>query len=224
MSNNSSNKGIFIAVEGMDGCGKSTITKHVCELLKKAGHDVVQTYEMGGTPIGKELRKICFSKREDESLDPIARLMMVFSARIQHLKEVINPAIQAGKIVVSDRYAMSTMVYQGHNDGLSNQIENLHNVVGVRKHPDIYIWLKIDPEVAYARGNARNGVDNDVYKTDLSIATRTALAYQNEFTYNRVPRIELDANQDLECVIKQLEESNFLDLVNQKLYIGNHYS
>lgn len=224
MSKNSSNKGIFIAVEGMDGCGKSTITKHVCELLKKAGHDVVQTYEMGGTPIGKELRKICFSKREDEALDPIARLMMVFSARMQHLKEIINPAIQAGKVVVSDRYAMSTMVYQGHLDGLSNQIENLHSVVGVRKHPDIYVWLKVDPEVAYRRGVARNNVDNNIYKTGLTIAGKTALAYQNEFTYNRIPRIELDANQDLENVIKQLETSNFLDLVNQKIYIDNHYS
>src|SRR6187399_111931 len=104
-------QGQFVVVEGMDGSGKSECTAVLAELLRQIppNPEVVQTYKVGGTPIGKKLRELCFRSRQDdgETVDPVARMLMIYASRLQHLRNVVLPATAAGKTVVSDRYVPS---------------------------------------------------------------------------------------------------------------------
>lgn len=170
-------RGVFVAVEGMDGSGKSTVVKRLTEILTARQNTVVQTHEVGGTPIGKKLRDICFTTT-DEKLDPRARLLMVLASRLQHINEVIRPALKAGSIVVTDRYELSTLVYNVDLDNQSRLYSELPlDALGVDIKPDLYILLDVDHEVAFKRGRARPDVDNDTYKQNLDQARQIKDAY-----------------------------------------------
>lgn len=201
--NYSESKGFFIALEGMDGCGKSTIAAKLADYYQLKGHDVVQTHEVGGTPIGKALRQLCFSKNEEEIVDIRARLLMVMASRIQHIRNVIKPALEAGKIVISDRYNISTVVYQGQVDGLSETIEELNILqddLGLNLPPHAYVFIDVDPEVAYRRGKSRTEVDNDQYKAGLDQALKIDAAYRRVFNQEafrvKASCVKYDNNQD----------------------------
>lgn len=178
-------EGLLIAVEGMDGCGKSTATALLEEILNDRGISVTKTFEVGGTPVGKELRKLCFSSREDEVIDPVARLFMLEAARIQHIDQVIQPALNRGEVVITDRFTASTRVYQGTVDGLHNHIDAIEDMsydldMNLNLIPDVVIFLDAAPSLAFARGKAREFVDNDAYKKSESQALAIRQAYQDE--------------------------------------------
>lgn len=174
--------GQFIVVEGMDGCGKTTIHTHLAEMLRKRGlTDLVTTREVGGTPMAEELRAMAFKTRPSEPLDPVARLLLISAARIQHLTRVVFPSTEAGHTVLCDRFVPSTRVYQGLLDGHLATIDELHSVkglTGLDEPPDMFIYLNVEAEVAYARGKARDNVDNDTYKTGLEQAKKICQAYR----------------------------------------------
>jgi dTMP kinase len=204
-------KGLFIVVEGMDGSGKTTCTDFIETELRTFGIDLLRTYEVGGTPIGKELRKLCFSRREDDLLDPLARMLMIYAARLQHLKNVIFPATQRGQTVLCDRFVQSTRVYQGIIDGQAEIMDRLDTVKGLEscaEAPDVLVYLKCDPIKAYERGVARKDVDNDTYKNDIDKAIRIGKAY-DEVVHAHVKRQDcmvyiVDTNQPLEQMHQQL--------------------
>ena len=105
-------KGFFIAIEGPDGCGKSTQINYLAENLKSLGYDVVLTREPGGTKLGEEVRKLLLLSKEG-NVSPYAELLLFEAARAQHVEEVLKPALEAGKIVIASRYADATRAYQG---------------------------------------------------------------------------------------------------------------
>ena len=228
-------KGLFVAVEGMDGSGKSTITTMLVAELEQLGEDCVKTYEVGGTPVGKELRKICFSKRDDEVIDEKARLLMVLAARIQHITNVVNPALEADKIVVTDRYAASTLVYQGFIDGLQQQLAIIqddckqqidleeesddeqrpqvrhinYDRFGLDVNPDVLVHIDVDYMTAYERGAARKNVDNDQYKTDTNRAYVVSFSYkaaiEHEARRTGAKVFTIDGNQPIDNVAEQIK-------------------
>lgn len=178
-------EGLLIAIEGMDGCGKSTAATLLEEILNDRGISVTKTFEVGGTPIGKELRKLCFSSRTDEDLDPVARLFMLEAARIQHINQVIQPALNRGEVVITDRFTASTRVYQGSIDGLHSHIDAIEDMsydldMSLNLAPDVVIFLDTAPSLAFARGKAREFVDNDAYKKSEGQALSIRQAYRDE--------------------------------------------
>src|SRR5579859_2888616 len=104
---------IFITFEGLDGCGKSTQLLHLQEALGARGIEVLSTREPGGTKIGESIRSILLDSRTG-GLSSLAELGLMFADRAQHVKEVIEPALASGKIVLCDRYTDSTEAYQGY--------------------------------------------------------------------------------------------------------------
>jgi dTMP kinase len=114
--------GAFITFEGIDGSGKSTQVRMLASVLRLRGMDVVQTREPGGTPLGARLREALLDAQEQ--VDPLAELLLYAADRAQHVRVLLNPALAAGRIVLSDRYADATVAYQGAGRGFEPALVN----------------------------------------------------------------------------------------------------
>src|ERR1044071_10342188 len=110
--------GLFITFEGTEGSGKSTQIKRLANRIAALGHEVVVLREPGGTPIGEEIRHLLKHSAANDAMTPEAELLLMNAARAQLVREVIRPALDAGKVVLCDRFFDSTLVYQGHGRGL----------------------------------------------------------------------------------------------------------
>lgn len=147
-------RGVFITLEGIDGSGKSTQARRLAETLRAEGRDVVLTREPGGSPGAEEIRKLLVEGDPDRWSGETETLLFT-AARRDHLEKMIRPAMAAGRIVVSDRFADSTRVYQGAARGeLREFVDRLHRMaIGIE--PDLTLVIDMDPEAALARGLAR---------------------------------------------------------------------
>ena len=144
-------KGFFIAIEGPDGCGKSTQIALLAAALRERGFDVVLTREPGGTRLGEEIRKVLLLSK-DENFSPYAELLLFEAARAQHVEEVLKPAMKEGKVVIASRYAEATRAYQGGGRGLPLTEVAAANELGTRGlWPDLTIILDIDSEEGLRR-------------------------------------------------------------------------
>ena len=148
--------GLFITFEGPDGSGKSTQIKMLAGRLRAEGHDVLESSEPGGTPIGMQIRRILLDP-ENQELCPTAELLLMFAARAQNVEQWIQPALAQGKIVLSDRFTDSSVVYQGAGRGLGAdlvlQVDRIacHGLV-----PRLTLCIDIDTDTGLARAHARN--------------------------------------------------------------------
>ncbi len=111
-------RGLFITLEGIEGCGKSTQARLLGEYLRSQGHDIIETREPGGTPLAEKVRSVLLD-RADEPVSSETEAFLVFAARRQHVAQVIEPALARGAIVLCDRFSDSTLAYQGYARGLN---------------------------------------------------------------------------------------------------------
>ena len=145
----------FISFEGGDGAGKSTQAALLAERLRLAGKDTVLVREPGGTPLGERLRPLI---KGEAAASPMAELLMFEAARAELVREVIRPALDAGAIVVSDRFSDSTVAYQGYGRGMDMEIiENLNRIATGGLQPHITLLLDIEPANALSRVGSQNG-------------------------------------------------------------------
>lgn len=143
--------GLFITFEGVDGCGKSTQIGFLAEHLEKLGHDVLLTREPGGSDISEQIRSLLLDAR-NSSMTPETEALLYAAARAQHVEEVIRPALQAGKTVISDRFLDSSLAYQGGGRGLGHALILMLNApaVGILR-PDLTFFLDFPPQKAFER-------------------------------------------------------------------------
>ncbi|MEZ5888622.1 MAG: dTMP kinase [Paracoccaceae bacterium] len=147
---------MFITFEGIDGSGKSTQARLLAETLRGAGHEVVLTREPGGSPGAEEIRRLVLEGDPDR-WSPETEILLFTAARRDHLERTIEPALAAGKIVISDRFADSTRMYQGLSRGdLRPAVDRLHQMM-IGREPDLTFLIDIDPEVGLSRAKGRNG-------------------------------------------------------------------
>lgn len=147
-------RGMLIALEGIDGSGKSTISRFLHQELSKQ-HSVMLTKEPGGTALGSHIRAIVQDK--DIHREALAELLLFAADRAQHVAEIIKPALQAGIIVITDRFADSSVAYQGFGRGLDIGMINTINVLALQGiRPDIILYTKVDAELAYLRCRQRS--------------------------------------------------------------------
>jgi dTMP kinase len=148
--------GIFITFEGLDGCGKSTQMEKLAQALRAEGHDVVTTREPGGTPTGEKIRSVLLDSGTRQ-LSPLAELALMFAARAQHMEELIVPALESGKIVLSDRFTDSSEAYQGGGRELgSDTVLALHELLCGGLQPDLTILMDSDVAASVTRARRRN--------------------------------------------------------------------
>ena len=151
--------GHFISLEGIDGSGKSTQARRLADTLRAEGHDVVLTREPGGAPGAEAIRELLVTG-DGARWSAVAELLLFNAARRDHLENTIWPALAAGRVVVCDRFADSTRVYQGvARAPLGDLVERLHRLV-IGTDPDLTVIIDTDPETALARGRARGGTED----------------------------------------------------------------
>jgi dTMP kinase len=149
-------RGLFLTLEGPDGSGKTTQTRMLVERLRAAGCDVLETAEPGGTAIGRQIRTILLDAANQE-LRPTAELLLYFACRAQNVDETIQPALDRGMVVVSDRFTDSTLAYQGAARGLGEDLVLALDRIACRGLvPDLTICVDVDLETSLARARARN--------------------------------------------------------------------
>ena len=148
-------KGRFITFEGIDGSGKSTQARTLKASLEAAGQNVILTREPGGSPGGEEIRNLVLTGEPDR-WSAETEILLFTASRRDHLEKTIEPALDAGTTVISDRFADSTRVYQGATRGdLRGKVDDLHALM-IGREPDLTFIIDMDPEVALTRGLARN--------------------------------------------------------------------
>ena len=153
-----SKRGKFITFEGCDGCGKSTQIKFAAELLAANGYDVLLTREPGGTLIGEKIRMVLLDPENDKMAD-MAEMMLYAAARAQIAREVIEPALAAGRLVICDRWVDSSLVYQGAARGLGEAVRVVNTYAAADLFtPDATVLLDLEPAEALARAT---GADDD---------------------------------------------------------------
>ena len=150
--------GLFISFEGIDGSGKSTQCRRLAETLQAKGHDVVLTREPGGSDGAEEIRALVLQGDPDR-WSAETEILLFTAARRDHLERTILPALAAGKVVICDRFADSTRVYQGLSRGdLRETVDKLHSLM-IGREPDLTVLIDMDPEVGLSRALSRQGVE-----------------------------------------------------------------
>ncbi|WP_416237463.1 dTMP kinase [Sulfitobacter sp. F26169L] len=179
-----SEQGLFISFEGIDGSGKSTQVKRLAENLRANGHDVVLTREPGGSQGAEEIRALVLQGDPDR-WSAETEILLFTAARRDHLERLIRPALAQGKIVICDRFADSTRMYQGLSRGdLRSTVDSLHAMmIGVE--PDLTILIDMDPAEGLKRARGRQGDEErfEDFGENLQAAMRAGfLALAEEFS------------------------------------------
>ena len=146
--------GLFITFEGIDGSGKSTQARMLADALRGAGHQVVATREPGGSPGAEEIRALVLEGDPDR-WSAETEILLFTAARRDHLERLIDPALAADQIVVCDRFADSTRMYQGlRGPGLRKIVDDLHALM-IGREPDLTFIIDMDPAKGHARAKGR---------------------------------------------------------------------
>jgi dTMP kinase len=214
-------RGLFITFEGLDGSGKSTQITRLAETLTARGLDVLATREPGGSAIGERIRSILLDSRTS-GLSPLAELALMFSDRAQHVEEVIEPALKAGKIVICDRYTDSTEAYQGFGRQLGSQVVvALHRTLCHDLWPDLTLLLESELDASVARARNRNqsshSSEGRFESEDAAFFRRVHQGF-NEIARreaNRVSRIPSGTIQKVEAEVLRTVERRFPQLANR---------
>lgn len=150
---------MFISFEGTEGVGKTTLIRKIYDYFLSQGKDVVLTREPGGTPIAEHIRSLLLAVNHEEKMCNDTELLLMYAARAQHLDQVILPALNAGKIVLCDRFSDASFAYQCAGRGLSEEKLQLLNDNFVSRMPDITFWLDAPIELGMDRARARGALD-----------------------------------------------------------------
>jgi dTMP kinase len=174
---------MFITLEGIEGCGKTTQIQHLSTYFKNRGLPYVVTREPGGTAIGEKIRTILLNP-ESKDLVPTAELLLYMADRAQHINSFIKPCLAEGKIVICDRYFDATVVYQGFARGLNTRfILDLHKLVFEDLKPDITFLLDVSPRIGLTRAweqldcGARSGTESRFEEETISFHEKVRAGY-----------------------------------------------
>jgi dTMP kinase len=208
-----SNKGLFITFEGGEGCGKTTLIKALTTKLQEHGIEVMVTREPGGSVIAEEIRNVILDKK-NTAMDPRTEALLYAASRRQHLKEIVMPALESGKIVISDRYLDSSLAYQGYARGIGiDEVYKINEFAIDGQMPDITFFLDLKPEeglrrIALHRSDEVNRLDLE----NISFHHKVYEAYQ--ILLRKYPEriLRIDASRTIEEESKEV-----LDILLKKI-------
>jgi dTMP kinase len=199
--------GFFITLEGPDGCGKSTQIAPLAEYLRSKGHVVFTTREPGGTAISDQIRQVIMAMK-NTSMHPRTEILLFLSARAQLVEEVIRPRLAAGEIVVSDRYADSTLAYQGYGHGYDRELlRRLLEFATGGLQPDLTLLLDIGAEEGLQRRQTGGGEWNRLDAYQLEFHRRVQAGYHELALLEPNRWYQVDAAQQPEIVQSALRRA-----------------
>ncbi|MFQ3253138.1 MAG: dTMP kinase [Loktanella salsilacus] len=193
----------FITFEGIDGSGKSTQARLLADALRADGTDVVLTREPGGSPGAEEIRNLLLTGDTDR-WSAMTEILLFTAARRDHLEKTVLPALDAGKIVVSDRFADSTRVYQGATRGdLRPTVDALHKLT-IGREPDLTFIIDMDPAIALRRGLARSSGEDRFEDMGLSFQETLRHGFLTLARDNADRCVVIDGNRDPAAVASEI--------------------
>jgi len=196
-------KGIFLSLDGLDGAGKSTQCRLLADWLRGEGYAVTQCSDPGGTEIGDILRGLLLDRRRQ--MTPACEAFLFMASRAQLTAEVIRPALDAGRAVVSDRFTLANIVYQGYGGGID--LERLRAMAAVATgglDPDLTIVLDVPPEAAAGR---RHGPADRVESRDAAFHARVREGFRAEAQRRPEKIVVIDAVQSVEAVERAIRRT-----------------
>lgn len=201
------NKGLFIAVEGPDGSGKSTIVPYLVQRLQERFAEVTQYRDPGNTFLGERIRDVLLGIPDDQAkTQPLTELCLFMAARAQLVGEKIQPDLASGRVVVTDRFIWSTYAYQGFGHGLLSSVQEIDRAVLNGFRPDIVVYLDVSLEESVRRMQARKKEFNRVNAYEMDFRKRTFEGYQYCLDTEKASTVRrIAANQSLEAVQLQID-------------------
>lgn len=195
----------FITLEGVEGAGKSSLMDHISDLFTRAGHEVIQTREPGGTKTGEQIREILLDSN-NIGLESSTELLLMFAARMQHLEEVIKPALASGHIVICDRFTDASYAYQGGGRGIEeSRIQTLEDWVQEGIKPDLTLLFDLDVEVGLRRAGKRSQADR-FEQEDILFFERIRSCYLERANKEPTRFRIIDSGESLENVKQQVQK------------------
>jgi len=197
--------GLFITLEGIEGAGKSTVARWVCEWLGRHAIHATLTREPGGTPLAERVRQIVL-ERGEERLSPAAETLLMFAARGIHLENLIRPALERGDCIVCDRFTDATRAYQGAGRGVDpGWIESLARQVQGGLQPDCTLLLDLPVPMGLERARSRRAGAADRFEAEAQAFFERVRAAYLELAQREPKRIHvIDASVPLEAVERQI--------------------
>ncbi|MDD2486624.1 MAG: dTMP kinase [bacterium] len=200
--------GVFISIEGPEGAGKSTHLNRLKDALATEGYDVILTREPGGTTISDSIRALLLDAGND-NMTSLTELLLYAAARAQHMQEVIIPSLQAGRVVLCDRFTDSTIAYQGYGRGLDIQlIKHLNDLATGAVYPHLTIILDLDPALGLERVNRfrHGGQDSKdrLEREDISFHQRIRKGFLRLAAKEPARYRIIDASRSIENVFASL--------------------
>jgi dTMP kinase len=197
-------QGKFITIDGVEGSGKSTQIKFICSYLQEKGVEVVRTREPGGTELGEKIRALLLGV-ETGAMHNDTELLLMFSARNEHIQNKIKPALAQGKWVVSDRFTDASFAYQGGGRSLDlKRIEALETWVQGEFRPDLTLLLDLNVDIGMARIEVR--------------LTKDRIEKEERAFFERVRQVFIDRSQQYPQRIKLVDASVGVDEVSQQIH------
>lgn len=193
------NKGFFVAFEGPDGCGKSTISNLVYEKLIEEGYTVIKSREPGGTPISEKIRNIILDN-DNVAMHPRTEALLYAAGRAQHVEEKIKPALKEGKIVLVERYILSSLIYQGIGRDLGvEEVFKVNQFATQNLEPDLTIIL--NPNKVTVSRKEKEGLDR-LENAGVEFHTKVLNAY---IEYGKTHEVLfVDASMSIEEVFEEV--------------------
>jgi dTMP kinase len=199
-------RGLFVTFEGSEGCGKSTQIKLLAAWLRGRGHDAVLTREPGGTAAGDEIRHLLQHAPQGHGLVPEAELFLFAASRAQLVREIIRPALEAGRVVISDRFHDSTAVYQGVARQLDPAMTRTVNAYAVGSTvPDITFLLDMDAREAFERLHKRDRARDRMESEPLAFYEAVRDGYRRAAAEEPARFAVLDATRTEQELSAQIE-------------------
>lgn len=193
---------MFISFEGTEGVGKTTLIRKIHQYFEQQGKEVVLTREPGGTPLAEQIRSLLLAVNHAEQMSHDTELLLIYAARAQHLQQVIIPALNAGKIVLSDRFTDASFAYQCSGRGLSQEKLQLLNQTFVAKMPNITFWLDAPIELGMTRARERGALDR-FEQEKLSFFAKVRAGYETLWQAEPERMKRLDATQNADLVFEE---------------------
>ena len=195
---------LFLSFEGGEGAGKSTQIQRLAKWLEDQGMSVLMTRQPGGTGYGQRIRQLILAPNDSEHLSERAELFLYLADRAQHVDTVIRPALEAGQVVLCDRYTDSTLAYQGYARNLNlKELKELNTLATRNLQPKRTFWFDIDPELGHERIQGRAELDR-LESEALSFHQRVRAGYAALAAAEPERWQRLDASQAVDTITEQL--------------------
>ncbi len=209
-------KGLFITFEGIEGCGKTTQMDLLANYLKKEGVSVLKTREPGGTKIGEEIREMLLNP-DNKKMAKETEMLLYGASRAQHIKELIEPALKSGKIVLCDRYADSTLAYQGFGRSIGIALIKKACPLSLGSiQPDLTILLDLDVKTGLSRIKNRKGGNDRIEKEKIAFHNRVRKGYLKLAKASRGRIKIVKADKEIDEIHKEIKDITIRKLYSKK--------